>query len=77
MQVEFILNGGVSLVLCPESEAEEALLKQLMKQENDLIEARSSIMIMNKTFRNALVITRKGHAKSALDNNDQAQEESV
>jgi hypothetical protein len=48
-----------------------------MKQENDLIEARSSIMIMNKTFRNALVITRKGHAKSALDNNDQAQEESV
>ena len=37
MQVEFIVNGGVSLLFAPENEAEEALLKQMMKQDNEAL----------------------------------------
>ena len=51
MQVEFIVNGGVSLLFSPENEAEEALLKQMMKQDNDLTEIRTAVTVLSKTFR--------------------------
>jgi len=59
MQVEFIINGGVSLILAPDNPMEEELLKGLMKQQNDITEFRSSVIILNKTFRNGIVIGKK------------------
>ena len=59
MQTEFILNGGVTLMLSPENEAEEALLKQMMKQTNDLTEVRTSIAIIGKTFKNGVIISKR------------------
>lgn len=59
MQIEFLVNGGVALLLSAENEMEEALLKQLMKQQNDLIEIRSSVVVLNKTFRNGVLIGKK------------------
>lgn len=59
MQIEFLVNGGVSLLLCPDNEMEEALLKQMMKQQNDLIEIRSSVIVLNRTFRNGVLIGKK------------------
>ena len=59
MQIEFLVNGGVSLMLAPENTMEEELLKQLMKQDNDLSEIRTSVIILNKTFRNGIFIHSK------------------
>jgi hypothetical protein len=59
MQIEFLLNGGVSLILAPENQMEEELLKGLMKQQNDITEFRSSIVVLNKTFRNGIVVGKK------------------
>lgn len=59
MQYEFVVNGGVSIVLAPENEMEEHLLKQLMKQDNDIQEIRTTITVLSKTFKNGLVIGKK------------------
>jgi len=59
MQVEFIINGGVSLILAPDNPMEEELLKGLIKQQNDITEFRSSVILLNKTFRNGIVIGKK------------------
>lgn len=56
MQIEFLVNGGVSLLLSPENEMEEHLLKQLMKQKNDLVEIRSSVVVLNKTFKGGVLV---------------------
>lgn len=58
MQVEILVNEVVSVILSPDNEMEEALLKQLMKQTNDLTEIRSNIMVLNKTYRSGIVITK-------------------
>ena len=63
MQVEFIVNGGVSLLFSPENEAEEALLKQMMKQDNDLTEIRSAVTVLSKTFRHGVLIAKKSQTK--------------
>lgn len=59
MQVEFLVNGGVSLLLAPENEMEEALVKQMMKQNNDILEIRTAVVVLNKTFRNGILIGKK------------------
>ena len=59
MQVEFLVNGGVSLLLAPENEMEEALLKQMMKQNNDILEIRTAVTVLNKIFRNGILIGKK------------------
>lgn len=59
MQVEFLINEGVLLLLAPENEMEEALLKQMMKQKNEIIEIRTAVTVLNKTFRNGIVIGKK------------------
>lgn len=66
MHVEFIANGGVSLLLAPENEMEEALLRQMMRQDNDLTDVRSSVTVINKTFRNCVLIGRRGQAPKPL-----------
>jgi len=78
MQVEFIVNGGVSLLFAPENEAEEALLKQMMKQDNDLTEIRSAVTILNKTFRNGVLICKKSTTKDIQAiKSDEAQQENL
>lgn len=70
MQVEFLVNGGVSLLFSPENEMEEALLKQMMKQVNDITEIRSSVMVLNKTFRAGVLI----HSKANKPQNEEQSE---
>ena len=59
MQIEFLINGGITLVLSPENGLEEELLKSLVKQDNILQQARSGITVFNKTLPNALLIGKK------------------
>lgn len=75
MQVEFLVNGGVSLLLSPENEMEEALLKQMMKQANDITEIRSSVMVLNKTFRNGILIGKKSIRKEEEETDATSSEE--
>jgi hypothetical protein len=80
MQVEFIMNGSVSLILSPENAAEEALLKQLVKQNNDIIEIRSRITVVNKSFSNGIIIGKKELGRTSAENTtdtNENQEEKV
>ena len=67
MQVEFIVNGGVSLLFAPENEAEEALLKQMMKQDNDINEIRTAVTVLSKTFRNGVLICKKSATRETIE----------
>lgn len=75
MQVEFIINGGVSLMLAPENAMEEELLKGLMKQVNELTEIRTNVTILNKTFKSGVLI-HNSTKKSEVDGskNEEMQE---
>ena len=64
MKTEFIVNGGVSLLLSPENEMEEHLLKQMVRQENDLTEIRSNITILSKSYKSGVLLSRKIHSKT-------------
>ena len=64
MKIETIVNGGVTLVLSPENEMEEAALKQLMNQDNDITEIRTGAMVLNRTFNSGIVIGKKAKEKS-------------
>lgn len=75
MQIEFLVNGGVSLLLSPENEMEEALLKQLMKQDNELTEIRTSVVVLNKTFRNGVLVGKRGYNKKKDEETEQATNE--
>lgn len=61
MQVEFLVNGneGVSLLMAPENPMEEELIKQLLKQQNDITQVRTAVVVLNKTFRNGIFIGKK------------------
>ena len=60
MQTEVISNdNGVSLLLVPENEMEELMVKQLMKQENELIDVRNPISVLSKTFKSGILIGKK------------------
>jgi len=65
MQAEIIINGGVSLLLSPENPLEEEALKALCKQNNDLTEIRTTVVILNKTLRNGVLIAKKPVLKPA------------
>lgn len=68
MQIEILINGGVTVLLSPENPMEEELIKSLMKQENVITEFRSPVTVINKTFRNGMVIGKKsGTSISKLD----------
>ena len=50
MNIEFIVNGGVSMLISPETPMEEEMLKQMLKQSNDITEIRSTVQVLNKSF---------------------------
>lgn len=64
MQIETIVNGGVTLVLSPENPMEEEVLKQLMRQTNELIEIRSGAQILGRQFNSGIVIGKKKTTES-------------
>jgi hypothetical protein len=64
MKVEFVLNGGVTLLLIPENPMEEEVIKQLMKQDNELSEIRGGATVLNRTVSSGLVITKKSSPKN-------------
>jgi len=59
MKIYNILNGGISIVLEPETAVEEELLKALTKQKNVVTEVRSQVTIMNKTLKGCVVISKE------------------
>jgi hypothetical protein len=67
MQVEFVLNGRVTLLLIPENPMEEEVIKQLMKQDNELSEIRGGATVLNRTLSSGMVITKKSSAKDPVD----------
>lgn len=73
MQLEFLVNDGVSLILAPENEMEEALLKQMMKQKNDITEIRTSVVVLNKTFRNSILIGKRTVGVSNENDEDETK----
>lgn len=77
MQLEILVNEGVSVILSPENEMEEALLKQLMKQTNDLTEIRSNVMVLNKTYRSGIVISKRtpGAVRNVFPENPETTDE--
>jgi len=59
MKIYSILNGGISVVLEPETAVEEELLKALTRQKNVVTEVRSQVVIMNKTLKGCVVISKE------------------
>lgn len=59
MKVECIINGQVRMIICPENDMEAEVLKQLMKQDNQLSEIRSTIQIVGKSISHAIMIERR------------------
>ena len=59
MQADFIVNGGVKLLLIPQTPAEEELVKQLLRQDNELTEIRGQVQVLNKSIKNGLLISAK------------------
>ena len=59
MQVEFLVSDTVSLLLAPDNEMEESLLKQMMKQKNDITEIRMAVNVLNKTYRGGILIGKR------------------
>ena len=77
MQVEFLINGGVSLLLSPESDMEAELLKALTKQTNDITEIRTSVIVLNKTFKAGLLIGKKNTSAINATDKDATETETV
>jgi hypothetical protein len=78
MQIELLVNGGVSILLSPDNVMEEELIKQLMKQDNILTEIRSNIVVLNKTFRNGVLIGKSSsQKKDETELDDQENKEAL
>lgn len=77
MKVEFIVNGGLCLVLSPDTVLEEELLKTLAKQDNTLVQARGGITVFNRTLANALLIGKKSDLEPDGKHDNKPQEKIV
>lgn len=61
MEVEIVINGGVTLILIPKGEMEEKLLEQLASQTNEVTVIKNGTRILNKTIALGVVIGKKGN----------------
>jgi hypothetical protein len=77
MKVEFIVNGGLCLVLSPDTVLEEELLKTLVKQDNTLVQARGGITVFNRTLANALLIGKKSDLEPDGKHDTSSKEKTV
>lgn len=75
MHTQFVTNGEIKLIISPENEHEKQLLKALLKQDNDFIEYRTPVTVIDKTFTDSVVIGKRIPASSrdnSLSDVDQA-----
>lgn len=77
MQIEFLVNDGVSMFLAPENDMEEALLKQLLKQQNDFTEVKNSVVILNKSYRAGIIVGKRFLGQKFIDKDNEAEEKEV
>lgn len=66
MKTTFIMNGTTRLVLTPETEAEEVMLKQLTKQENIITNVGEGSHIA-LTYGGDSIIIMQGHVASQTE----------
>jgi hypothetical protein len=59
MKIETIVNTEVSILIIPENEMEEEIIKILCNQQNDIVQVRSTIVVLNKSYSNGLLIGKK------------------
>jgi hypothetical protein len=77
MKYEFLVNeGSVGLILCPENEMEEQLLKGLVKQPLDIVEIRTAVTVVNKTLKGGVMIKKKDSPGPALVTTESDSDES-
>lgn len=67
MKVECVINGQVRMIIYPETEMEEMVISQLMKQANSLTEIRSSVFILGKQITRGLLIESLSNTTEKLD----------
>ena len=75
MQVQFVLNGSVALILSPDNEAEEALIKHLLKQDNDMVQIRNAVHVLSKNYPNGIIIGLKGKYARDMSQNETDKKE--
>jgi hypothetical protein len=60
MHVECIVNSsGASLILVPQNPLEEEIVKNLLKQENNIIEIRGPVSVLNHSVKNGIYIGKQ------------------
>jgi|GEM_PF-5504227 len=60
MHVECIVNNlGTSLILVPQTPLEEEIVKNLLKQENNIIEIRGPVSVLNHSVKNGVYIGKQ------------------
>jgi hypothetical protein len=68
MKTTFIMNGSTRLVLTPETEAEEVMLKQLTKQENIITNVGESSHIALTYGGDSIIIMQStGHVTTEAE----------
>ncbi len=60
MNTEFIVtsDGSVSAIISYETALEEEMLKQLLKQNNDMSPLNSSVVVFNRTYKGGVLIRK-------------------
>jgi hypothetical protein len=64
MKTTFIMNGSTRLVLTPETEAEEIMLKQLTKQDNIITQVGEGSHISLTYGSNSIIIMKSDNVAS-------------
>jgi UDP-N-acetylenolpyruvoylglucosamine reductase len=64
MKTTFIMNGSTRLVLTPETEAEEIMLKQLTKQDNIITQVGEGSHIALTYGSNSIIIMKSDNVAS-------------
>lgn len=67
MKTTFIMNGSTKLVLTPETEAEEIMLKQLTKQDNIVTQVGEQSHYALTYGTNCIVVMKSENASSQAE----------
>lgn len=78
MKVQIVANGKLSIVISPENSMEEEALKQLTKQENEIISIRNGVTVLNSQYNQGIMIGPKDSpSTSDIQDTSEKQEETV
>jgi hypothetical protein len=75
MEVQTATNGSVTLVIIPNNEMEVQVLKMLADQKNELVFTDNGVTIINRSFPQGLVISKKTGILDDNNNQEQKTEE--